>query len=80
MPGRRDVGAPRYAGSPRRELLRLAWPVMLTMGLGTIGMQERAELVGGRLEVRSAPGSGTTVLVSVPTDVEAGSGPDPDDE
>ena len=43
-------------------------------------MQERAELVGGRLEVRSAPGSGTTVLVSVPTDVEAGSGPDPDDE
>lgn len=35
--------------------------------LGTIGMQERAELVGGRLEVRSAPGEGTTVQVSVPS-------------
>jgi DNA-binding NarL/FixJ family response regulator/two-component sensor histidine kinase len=33
-------------------------------GLGM--MQERAEMVGGRLEVRSAPGQGTRILVSIP--------------
>jgi len=34
--------------------------------LGLSGMQERAELVGGRLTIESAPGSGTTVFVEVP--------------
>lgn len=34
--------------------------------LGTVGMQERAQLVGGRLEVRSRPEGGTTVVVTVP--------------
>lgn len=35
-------------------------------GLGLVGMQERAALAGGRLEIESAPGRGTTVRVLVP--------------
>ena len=34
-------------------------------GLGLVSMRERAERIGGRLAVRSAPGEGTTVLVEV---------------
>ncbi|MDP2872316.1 MAG: HAMP domain-containing protein [Bacillota bacterium] len=34
--------------------------------LGLFGMQERASLVGGRLAIESAPGSGTTVYVRLP--------------
>ena len=37
-----------------------------TAGYGMLSMTERAELVGGRLTVRSRPGSGTSVMVSVP--------------
>jgi two-component system, NarL family, sensor histidine kinase DegS len=33
---------------------------------GLVGMHERAELLGGKLEVQSAPGKGTRVTVSVP--------------
>jgi two-component system sensor histidine kinase UhpB len=36
-------------------------------GLGLVGMAERARLVGGELDVRSAPGGGTTVTLRVPT-------------
>ena len=35
-------------------------------GLGLIGMSERASLVGGEIEIESAPGSGTTIYVRVP--------------
>lgn len=38
-----------------------AWP---HFGLAT--MRERAESIGGTLEVSSAPGTGTRVLVSIP--------------
>ena len=34
--------------------------------LGMVGMVERAELVGGTLELSSNPGAGTTVLLEVP--------------
>ncbi len=34
--------------------------------LGLIGMQERAELLGGKLEIRSSLGKGTTVSASIP--------------
>ncbi|MGE5672829.1 MAG: ATP-binding protein [Mycobacterium leprae] len=35
-------------------------------GMGLFGMQERAALVGGSVQVHSAPGRGTTVRVMVP--------------
>lgn len=38
----------------------------VTMGHGLTGMQERAELLGGRLVVHSAPGDGTTVRLTIP--------------
>jgi signal transduction histidine kinase len=34
-------------------------------GLGLGGMAERARLVGGELDVRSAPGGGTTVTLRI---------------
>jgi signal transduction histidine kinase len=34
--------------------------------LGLMGMQERAEMLGGRLEIESEPGMGTTIFVGVP--------------
>jgi two-component system, NarL family, sensor histidine kinase DevS len=34
--------------------------------LGLVGMRERAQLLDGRLEVESAPGAGTTVVVEIP--------------
>lgn len=37
-------------------------------GHGLVGMRERAILLGGNLEVRSAPGDGTTIALSVPAD------------
>ena len=36
------------------------------MGLGLIGMSERAILAGGALEIESSPGKGTTIFVCVP--------------
>ncbi|HUB77339.1 MAG TPA: PAS domain-containing protein [Bryobacteraceae bacterium] len=35
-------------------------------GLGLLNIRERARLVGGKAEIRSAPGEGTTVTVEVP--------------
>jgi signal transduction histidine kinase len=34
--------------------------------LGLLGMQERVEMVGGRLTIESAPGRGTTVRTEIP--------------
>jgi signal transduction histidine kinase len=36
-------------------------------GIGLLGMRERVALVGGRLEVESSPGGGTTLAIEVPT-------------
>jgi signal transduction histidine kinase len=41
--------------------------------LGLLGMRERAEMLGGHLEIDSAPGIGTTVVMEAPYD---GSHPD----
>jgi len=49
-----DAGAVPRAGSTRPGA-----------GLGLSGMAERARLVGGELDARSAPGSGTTVTLRV---------------
>jgi signal transduction histidine kinase len=35
-------------------------------GLGLIGMQERATLIGGNVAIESNPGKGTTVLIRIP--------------
>ena len=35
-------------------------------GMGLVGMRERAALVGGAVEIESAPGAGTTVFARVP--------------
>jgi signal transduction histidine kinase len=46
-------------------------------GFGLIGMRERAELVGGELQIESRPGTGTKVIASVP--LAPGSGSDLDE-
>jgi two-component system NarL family sensor kinase len=38
-------------------------------GQGLIGMRERARLLGGRLQITSAPGAGTRITVRVPLEV-----------
>jgi len=48
------------------EADRLMHGEMAEQWLGLSGMRERAELLGGRLTVESAPGAGTTVFVEVP--------------
>jgi signal transduction histidine kinase len=42
-------------------------PSAQTDGFGLIGMRERAELAGGTMELRSAPGEGTTIGAVIPT-------------
>ena len=42
--------------------------------LGLTGMEERVQLIGGRLEVGSWEGKGTTITVRVPTELCASSG------
>ncbi|MFL5883566.1 MAG: ATP-binding protein, partial [Thermoleophilaceae bacterium] len=41
-------------------------PALRNGGLGLGGMAERARLVGGRLDIRSAPGDGTELTLVVP--------------
>ncbi len=46
-------------------------------GLGLAGMRERVSLVGGRVEVHSAPGRGTQVQISIPLQRAYGDEQDP---
>lgn len=39
-------------------------------GIGLIGMQERAQLIGGNIEIESKPKHGTTVYVRVPIAIQ----------
>lgn len=39
--------------------------------LGLLGMNERAQLLGGKVQIDSRPGSGTRVAITVPVPVEA---------
>ncbi|MGH2499741.1 MAG: sensor histidine kinase [Candidatus Limnocylindria bacterium] len=40
--------------------------------VGLLSMRERAELIGGSLQIRSAPGQGTTVTLQLPATKESG--------
>jgi PAS domain S-box-containing protein len=40
-------------------------------GMGLPGMEERAQRLGGRLEIKSTPGEGTRVILHVPVDPSA---------
>jgi len=42
-----------------------------TRRIGLVGMRERVELLGGTLEVESAPGAGTTLFIRLPTHDDA---------
>ncbi len=57
-----DDGGGFDPGTPRRAPGSGVSPA----GLGLAGMRERAELLGGALELISAPGHGTTVRLAVP--------------
>lgn len=48
------------------DAAKLKTPDRSGRGLGILGMQERATLIGGDVEIESSPGSGTTVYVRVP--------------
>ncbi|MDA8072788.1 MAG: sensor histidine kinase, partial [Actinomycetota bacterium] len=39
--------------------------------LGLLGMRERAHMLEGQLEVRSAPGEGTVIDASIPLDARS---------
>jgi signal transduction histidine kinase len=43
-----------------------------SQGLGVVGMRERAELIGGRLDVSSSPGKGTLVRLDIPLEGREG--------
>jgi len=38
--------------------------------LGLIGMSERAHMIGGSMEIDSAPGRGTRILVRLPLSMD----------
>jgi PAS domain S-box-containing protein len=40
--------------------------------LGLLGMRERLEMVGGRCDIESAPGNGTTITALIPLDLSKG--------
>ena len=40
-------------------------------GYGLLSMAERAEIVGGRLNIRSRPGAGTAVTATIPLPASA---------
>jgi PAS domain S-box-containing protein len=46
-------------------------PALVREGFGLVGMRERAALLGGTLEVRSKPGSGTKVRAEIPLTTQA---------
>jgi two-component system sensor histidine kinase UhpB len=62
--GTRLIVSDDGAGFDPRASRSAGW--QLGSGLGLRGMAERARLAGGELDVRSAPGGGTTVTLRIP--------------
>jgi signal transduction histidine kinase len=48
------------------NLSRVSQPSTSGKGLGIVGMRERAALLGGKVEIETARGKGTTVIARVP--------------
>jgi signal transduction histidine kinase len=42
--------------------------------MGLLGMKERAALVGGRFNIESTPGAGTTIFVRIPLGLDKNGG------
>ena len=61
-----DPGTLGGVAGSGQALPRPAEDAVALTGLGLAGMRERAELLGGNLELTSAPGRGTTVRLTVP--------------
>lgn len=68
---RSDVIAARIEDNGRGFDLTVISPSTQTgQGVGLFGMQERANLVGGKLYIDSAPGEGTEVRITIPLPAE----------
>jgi signal transduction histidine kinase len=61
-----DFGRGLKTDSPKTDVLKADSKSSSRRGLGLIAMRERASLLGGRLEVHSTPGAGTTVELTMP--------------
>lgn len=61
-----DFGRGLKSDGLRTDHLKADNKASAKRGLGLIAMQERAALLSGRLEVRSTPGAGTTVVLTMP--------------
>jgi two-component system CheB/CheR fusion protein len=46
-----------------------------TPGFGLLSVRERAELLGGRMKIKSVTGKGSTFVIAVPDTVDAGQSP-----
>jgi two-component system sensor histidine kinase UhpB len=53
------------------DVARAMGPDGSDSSVGLVGMQERVAILGGSIEIRSAPGSGTEIVVEVPVVPEA---------
>jgi hypothetical protein len=70
-PARRGPAAPRSHSASRRgcctcRCATTGWGADPRGGSGLIGLRDRVEALGGTIEVKSPPGTGTTVLVTMP--------------
>jgi signal transduction histidine kinase len=54
------------SGSVSQEDNGITYGPLIGVGIGLVGMRERAQLVGGSCTLNSAPGSGTTIIVKAP--------------
>ena len=39
-------------------------------GLGLVSLRERVEFLGGELEINSAPGQGTSLVIEIPISIQ----------
>ena len=61
----------RVADNGRGLARGARWPGREEVGLGVVGMQERAAMLGGHLDIKSKPGGGTVVQLFLPRRVPA---------